>query len=311
MRELVLLCSQEQADMLADAMLDFGVLSVSVEDADVDTVDERPLYGEPGLEPEVFGWRRNRVVALLPDELNEYEIIDHLNATGIVELGPADWELRRVPDEDWVRHVQAQFGPISIGDRILIVPSWRREEVLSEVYPKEDQVLIELDPGLAFGTGSHPTTHLCLEWLAKHVKQGDDVLDYGCGSGVLAIAAKKLGANQVDAVDIDHQAVFATKGNARANQVRLRAMHSDDLPTEHKGQYDIVVANILSNPLKVLAPLLTAYVKPGGLLAISGILAWQAKEMQEAYRDYMHIKAWREREGWVCIVGQRTGAIDE
>src|SRR5699024_11281696 len=129
---------------------------------------------------------------------------------------PADWELRRVPDEDWVRHVQAQFGPINIGDRILIVPSWRREEVLSEVYPKEDQVLIELDPGLAFGTGSHPTTHLCLEWLSKYVKKGDDVLDYGCGSVVLDIAAKILGTNQVYAVDIDHHAVLATNGTERS-----------------------------------------------------------------------------------------------
>lgn len=260
------------------------------------------------MEPEVFGWRRNRVVALLPDELNEYEIVDYLNSTGIIELGPADWELRRVPDEDWVRHVQAQFGPININDRILIVPSWRREEVLSEVYPKEEQVLIELDPGLAFGTGSHPTTHLCLEWLAEHVRAGDTVLDYGCGSGVLAIAAKKLGADHVDAVDIDAQAVRAAQSNARTNQVQISAMHSDDLPQGSKGQYDIVVANILSNPLKVLAPLLTAYVKPGGLLALSGILAWQAEEMQAAYQDYLSITPWREREGWVCIVGQRPRA---
>src|SRR5699024_5877863 len=179
------------------------------------------------------------------------------------------------------------------------------------VYPKEDQVLIELDPGLAFGTGSHPTTHLCLERLSKYVKKGDDVLDDGRGSGVLAIAANKLGANQVDAVDIDHQAVFAAKCKARTTQARIRAMHSDDLPTEYKGKYDIVVANILSNPLKVLAPLLTDYVKPGGLLAISGILAWQAEEMQEAYQDDMHIQAWREREGWVCIAGQRAEAAGE
>jgi len=302
MREMVLYCAQDHAEELAEALLDFGVLSVSVEDADENTAHEQALFGEPGLEPEVFAWRRNKVVAILPDELNEYELIDYINGVNIIEVGPADWELRRVPDEDWVRHVQAQFGPINIADRIMVVPSWRREEVLSEIYLKEDQVMIELDPGLAFGTGSHPTTHLCLEWLAKYLRPGQDVLDYGCGSGILAIAAKKLGAHQVDAVDIDHQAVFAAKGNARTNQVRIRAMHSDDLP---QGQYDVVVANILSNPLKVLAPLLTNHVKPGGMLIMSGILAWQTQEMQEAYADYMAVDAWREREGWVCIAGQR------
>lgn len=304
MREMVLFCAQDQAEELAEALLDFGVLSVSVEDAEENTTDEHPLYGEPGVEPEVLAWRRNRVVAILPDELNEYELIDYLKEVEVLDAGPADWELRRVPDEDWVRHVQAQFGPININDRIMIVPSWRREEVLSDVILKKDQIMVELDPGLAFGTGSHPTTHLCLEWLSKYLRPGQDVLDYGCGSGILSIAAKKLGANQVDGVDIDHQAVFAAKANARNNSVRIRLMHSDDLP---KRQYDVVVANILSNPLKVLAPLLCSYLKPGGVLVMSGILAWQTEEMQGAYTDLLPIKAWREREGWVCLVGQQSG----
>src|SRR5690625_2663045 len=302
MREMVLYCVQDQAETLAEALLDFGVLSVSVEDADENTSYEHPMYGERGVEPEIFGWRRNRVVAILPDDLNEYELIDYLKEVDVIDAGPADWELRRVPDEDWVRHVQAQFGPINIDDRILIVPSWRREQVLTEVILRENQVRIVVDTGLAFGTGSHPTTHLCLEWLAQHVRAGQCVLDYGCGSGILSIAAKKLGAKQVDAVDIDHQAVFAAKSNARTNEVRIRAMHSNDLGND---KYDIVVANILSNPLKVLAPLLCSYLKPGGWLVLSGILAWQAEEMYEAYAQYMPIKVWREREGWVCIAGQQ------
>jgi len=301
MREMLLYCAQNQADALSEALLDFGVLSVSVEDAEENTLNETPLYGEPGLEPEVQAWRRNKVVALLPDDLNEYELIDYLREVNIIEIGPADWELRRVPDEDWVRHVQSQFGPINISDRILIVPSWRREEVLSEYVLKMGQVYIELDPGLAFGTGSHPTTHLCLEWLADHVRPGHTVLDYGCGSGVLAIAAKKLGADTVDAVDIDQQAVLAAQGNARTNEVRINAMHSDELQA---GQYDIVVANILSNPLKVMAPMLSARVKPGGWLVLSGILSWQAEEMQESYADHLPINTWREREGWICLAGQ-------
>lgn len=301
MREMLLYCAQNQAEALSDALLDFGVLSVSVEDAEENTLNETPLYGEPGLEPEVQAWRRNKVVALLPDNLNEYELIDYLREVNVIDIGPADWELRRVPDEDWVRHVQSQFGPININDRILIVPSWRREEVLSDYILKMGQVHIELDPGLAFGTGSHPTTHLCLEWLADHTRRGQTILDYGCGSGVLAIAAKKLGAGTVDAVDIDQQAVLAAQGNARTNEVRINAMHSDELES---GQYDIVVANILSNPLKVMAPMLSDRVKAGGWLVLSGILAWQAEEMQEAYADYLPLEVWREREGWVCLAGQ-------
>src|SRR5690554_201016 len=207
MRELVLSCSETQAEAVSDALLDAGVLAVSVEDADSDTADESPLYGEPGLEPTVQAWSNNRVVALLPDGLDPQQVVEQLGAhTGSVPT-PDQWFLRDVPDEDWVRLTQSQFGPIQVGERIWIIPSWHADDpALPAAGQRSDDIVrIELDPGLAFGTGSHPTTHLCLEWLSQHLPEGATVLDYGCGSGILAIAAAMLGAGGVHAVDIDEQ----------------------------------------------------------------------------------------------------------
>ncbi len=305
MRELVLSCPEAQAEAWADALLEAGALAVSVEDADGDTEHEQALFGEPGTEPEVQAWRRNRIVALLPEGHDPAQMAAVLEGLGL-EGGPApaDWSVREVPDEDWVRLTQSQFGPIAVGERIWIVPSWHREDAAVPAAGAADGIVrIELDPGLAFGTGSHPTTHLCLEWLAEHLRGGETVLDYGCGSGILAIAAHMLGAARVHAVDIDEQAVLATERNARSNRARVEAWLPEGLPD---GCSRIVVANILSNPLKVLAPMLAGRVEPGGSLVLSGVLERQAGEVAAAYAPWIALEVWRARDGWVCLAGRRT-----
>jgi len=307
MRELVLHCLEAQAEALSDALLEAGVLSVSVEDADLGTEAERPLFGEPGTEPDVQAWDRNRVVALLPDGADPAQIYEQAMAgTGMDPIQAGGWTLREVPDADWVRLTQSQFGPIHIAERLWIVPSWHRDDpaVPGPAAPAEAGAIhIELDPGLAFGTGSHPTTHLCLAWLEAELPAGATVLDYGCGSGILAIAARKLGAGATDAVDIDPQAVQATADNARVNHAELRAMLPDALSD---GTYQVVVANILSNPLKVLAPMLAGRVAPGGSLVLSGVLERQAEEVAAAYAPWLALSVWQARDGWVCLHGRKT-----
>lgn len=302
MRELVLICPENQAETLSDALLLAGALAVSVEDADENTEHEQPLFGEPGTEPEVQAWHRNRVLVLLPDGLDPAHLMAPVLAAGLEVTDAQNWTVREVPDADWVRLTQSQFGPIVVSDRIWIIPSWHRDDAGLPDPAQDGIIRIELDPGLAFGTGSHATTHLCLQWLADHVESGQTVLDYGCGSGILAIAARMLGAGAVRAVDIDEQAVLSTRQNAQANHVEVEAFLPDDLPD---GCSQIVVANILSNPLKVLAPMLAARVAPGGALVLSGVLERQAVEVAQAYAPWIALRVWQAREGWVCLTGQR------
>jgi ribosomal protein L11 methyltransferase len=299
MRELVLVCSGALAEPLSDALLECGALSVSVEDADSDTDDEKPLFGEPGSETNTQAWSRNRVIVLLADGTDPEQLL----AAAQRDLDSASalpWHLRQVPDADWVRLTQAQFGPITVGTRVLIVPSWHAEQM--PVVPEASRIAIQLDPGLAFGTGSHPTTHLCLEWLADELPTGASVLDYGCGSGILAIAAVLLGASKVTGVDIDEQAVQATHDNAQANGVAVQSMLPDDLS---EGHFDVVVANILSNPLKVLAPMLACRVRSGGQLILSGVLERQAQDVAAAYAPWLPLSVWQARDGWVCLAGSK------
>lgn len=299
MRELVLLCPGALAEPLSDALLECGALSVSVEDADSDTDDEQPLFGEPGSEPNTQAWSRNRVIVLLADGTDPEQLLAaaRLDLDNTSEL---PWHLRQVPDADWVRLTQSQFGPITVGTRILIVPSWHADQM--PVAPEPRRIAIQLDPGLAFGTGSHPTTHLCLEWLADELPKGATVLDYGCGSGILAIAAVLLGAGQVTGVDIDEQAVQATRDNAQTNNVEVHSMLPDDLS---EGHFDVIVANILSNPLKVLAPMLAGRVRSGGQLILSGVLERQAQEVAAAYAPWLLLTVWQARDGWVCLAGTK------
>ncbi|CAM2169057.1 50S ribosomal protein L11 methyltransferase [Burkholderia cenocepacia] len=293
-RELVVELAREHAEALSDALLDLGALSVSVEDADADTPDEQPLFGEPGLVPDRTAWQHSRVVALLSADHEPAVLL----AAAANEIGLAEtpkFVVREVEEQDWVRLTQSQFEPIPIGERIWVVPSWHDA-------PDPDALVLELDPGLAFGTGSHPTTRLCMEWLEQSVKPGQSVLDYGCGSGILAILAKKCGANPVIGIDIDPQAVESARQNSERNRAEVTYGLPDACP---EGEFDIVVANILSNPLKLMASMLASKVKPGGRIALSGVLARQAGEVAAVYARYVDISVWREHEGWVCLAGTR------
>ncbi len=284
------------ADILADALMENGALSASIEDADAGTPAERPQFGEPGSSS-MPGWTRSRVVALL-DETTDPDILLAVCApVAGLDAIPA-YRQETVAEQNWVQMTQAQFEPIRVSERLWIVPSWHEP-------PDPAAIVLVLDPGMAFGTGSHPTTRLCLEWLERTVTPGVTVLDYGCGSGILAIAAAKLGAAPVLGVDIDAQAVAAARANAERNRVNARF---EDSAQSIRGQFDIVVANILSNPLKALAPAIGAHVRPGGRLALSGILSEQADALIAAYAPYLPLSVVDTREGWVCLAGSKDRA---
>lgn len=281
----------QHAESLADALLDAGALSASIEDADAGTPNETPQFGEPGSVT-TPGWDRSRVIALLESGTDVDELLEACGPLAGLERTPA-YALEEVEEQNWVQLTQSQFDPIRISGRLWIVPSWHTA-------PDPEAIVLVLDPGMAFGTGSHPTTRLCLEWLERSVTPGVSLLDYGCGSGILAIAAARLGAHDVLGVDIDPQAVGAAKSNAERNEVSARFA---DSAGEIKGQFDIVVANILSNPLKALAPAICSHVRPGGRLALSGILAEQTDELIAAYAPWIPLAVADTREGWVCLAG--------
>lgn len=292
--EIVVEVARDQAEEFSDALMTFGALSVSIEDADEGTVAEQPLFGEPGMEPEETAWTNSRVVALTPTDFNHAELIEL--AAEHCQMPTPTHRMRLVADQDWVRLTQSQFEPMLIGQHIWVVPSWHTA-------PDPNALVLELDPGLAFGTGSHPTTRLCMEWLEQHPPRGKTVLDYGCGSGILAIVAKKLGAQQVAGVDIDSQAVHAAEFNAVRNQCEI----DFSLPDKKSNTtYDVVVANILSNPLKIMAPMLSSKVAAGGTLLLSGVLARQAEEVAAVYAPFLTLSIWQERDGWVALVGRRS-----
>ncbi|MDR3393764.1 MAG: 50S ribosomal protein L11 methyltransferase [Parasulfuritortus sp.] len=279
----------DQADALSDALMEAGALSVSTEDRDAGTEAEEAQFGEPGL-ADPKSWKHNWVVALLDGDADVPALLASLNLPEAIE-----YQVEAVPEQDWVRLTQSQFDPIRISNRLWIVPSWHET-------PDADAIAIVLDPGLAFGTGSHPTTRLCLQWLEANLRPGETVLDYGCGSGILAIAAVKLGAGRVVGVDIDPQAVEAAQDNARRNAVQADFRLSGDLP---EGEYDVVVANILTNPLKALMPLLAARARPGGRIILSGILEAQAEEVMAIYSAAFEMRHAAVDEGWALLTGTR------
>lgn len=281
----------QHAEALADALLDAGALAASIEDADAGTPDEQPQFGEPGS-PSRPGWAHSRVIALLKPDSDTRQLLTTCAALAGLDDFPS-FTQEEVADQDWVRLTQSQFEPIRVSERLWIVPSWHQA-------PDPQAIVLVLDPGMAFGTGSHPTTRLCLEWLERQVLPGMSMLDYGCGSGILAIAAARLGAGDVIGVDIDPQAVIAARNNAEENGVCARFQ---DSANELHGQFDLVVANILANPLKVLAPLISAHVRRGGSLALSGILFEQADELIAAYTPYLELRIVDTRDGWICLAG--------
>ncbi|WP_035383243.1 50S ribosomal protein L11 methyltransferase [Ferriphaselus sp. R-1] len=282
------------AESLSEALLDHGAMSVELLDADADTPDEQAIFGEPG-EPSASIWQHNLVSALFDStDAAESALLGACSAIGL-STRPS-FTLTALPDNDWVRLTQSQFDPIRISERLWIVPTWHA--------PTDGTAInIALDPGLAFGTGSHPTTRLCLRWLDDRIRGGESVLDYGCGSGILAIAALKLGAADALGVDVDAQAVQASHDNAIANHVTA----TFSLPDVSKplGQFDIVIANILTNPLRILAPLLAAAVKPEGYIVLSGILEAQAAEVIGIYGTWFDFEPPEFEDGWSRLSGRR------
>jgi ribosomal protein L11 methyltransferase len=292
MFELRLVCPEGNVESLSDALDALDALSVSVEDADAQTEAEQALFGEPGMPAPKEGWNRSRVIALFQTRSAADEAAALLQAqdffAGCQLLG-----VDAVPDQDWVRLTQSQFAPVEITPTFWIVPTWHEP-------PAQAQQVIRLDPGLAFGTGTHPTTRMCLGWIARHTAPGSRVLDYGCGSGILAIGAAKFGAGTVVGVDIDEAAIASTRQNAQANEVAVLAGQVDTV----EGVFDVVVANILATPLKVLAPLLSAHVRPGGALVLAGILERQAQELMDAYAPHCQLQVADSQDGWILMTAQ-------
>ncbi len=288
MFELSLMCPEASVEPVSDALEALDALSVGVEDADAQTDAERALFGEPGMPAPRAGWQRSRVTALFDTQEAANAAAQLLLAQDFF-LGCEVLATKPVVDQDWVRLTQSQFAPVEITPEFWIVPTWHEP-------PKAAVHVIRLDPGLAFGTGTHPTTRMCLRWIAAHPGT-DTVLDYGCGSGILAIGAAKFGAREVVAVDIDPAAVQSTTVNANANGVQVVA----GLPERGQGRFALVVANILATPLKVLAPLLCSHVERPGRLLLAGILERQAEELIQAYAPYCRLAVVDEEDGWILM----------
>ena len=296
MFELRLLVPESGVESVSDALDVLDALSVSVEDADAATDAEQALFGEPGMPPPKEGWQRSRVMALFHTEALAHEAVavltpqDFFGGCEVLGIGA-------VPDQDWVRLTQSQFAPVEITPDFWIVPTWHEP-------PAQASKVIRLDPGLAFGTGTHPTTRMCLRWIAgqsaARTSAWARVLDYGCGSGILAIGAALHGAQHIDAVDIDPAAVESTRANALANQVRLNA----GLPEAAAGRYALVLANILATPLKLLAPLLCGHVEQGGDIVLAGILERQADELKQAYAARCALEVSDQEDGWILMTAR-------
>jgi ribosomal protein L11 methyltransferase len=299
MVELSLLCPEGSVEILSEALEALDASSVCVEDADAQTPAEQALFGEPGMPPPKDGWERSVIKALFATQA----AADNALSTLLVQDFFSESKslgLTEVADQDWVRLTQSQFTPVEITPEFWIVPTWHQ-------VPAAAHKVITLDPGLAFGTGTHPTTRMCLRWIAQHAVQNQRVLDYGCGSGILAIGAALYGAASIDAVDIDAAAVESTHANALANHVTLNA----GLPDLAQGRYHTVLANILATPLKVLAPLLCSYVQPAmggsgpsGNLVLAGILERQAQELTQAYAPYAKLTVADSQDGWILMVAK-------
>lgn len=298
MFELCLLAPESAVENISDALDALDALSVSVEDADAQTPAEQALFGEPGMPPPKEGWQRSSIKALFPTEAGAREAASILAAQDFF-VGCEFVALNEVAEQDWVRLTQSQFDPVEITPEFWIVPSWHQA-------PAQAKTVMTLDPGLAFGTGTHPTTRMCLQWIAAHPEAiaGQRVLDYGCGSGILAIGAALHGASSIDAVDIDPAAVQATGDNASNNRITPGLIRAG-LPDAAQGQYHTVLANILATPLKVLAPLLCQHVAAGGHLVLAGILERQEDELKAAYAPYVQLEVANRMDGWILMTASK------
>ena len=285
-----LVVPSQHAELLSDELMEVGALSTAIEDAYAGTDKEQPIFDEPN-EPSAEIWEQSLIIAMFDADTD----VDAAVALLPENMRPVKeaYTVTSVADQDWVKLTQSQFDPIHVSERLWITPTWHEA-------PTDGSINIELDPGLAFGTGSHPTTFLCLRWLDANMPQGAAVLDYGCGSGILAITAAKLGAGKVVGVDIDKQAIRASHDNAAQNQVNIEVYLPDEQP---EGQFDVVVANILANPLRMLGQMLAGRVKTDGQIVLSGILAEQVEEISALYQQWFDMKPATIQDGWACLFG--------
>ncbi|MEK9806516.1 MAG: 50S ribosomal protein L11 methyltransferase [Halieaceae bacterium] len=291
-QELTFETTQPRVEALEDWLFAQGAVAVTLED----NADEPLLEPGPGETPL---WQQVKVVALFNEDINLGPVIEAVPAELIDTGTPAP---AHIPDQDWERAWMDNFHPMQMGERLWICPSWTTP-------PQPEAVNIILDPGLAFGTGTHPTTAMCLRSLDRCVTTGMQVIDFGCGTGILAIAALKLGAQQALAVDNDPQAITATKQNAERNQVASAqleiALPEDVAWAPIQESADVVVANILAGPLEALAPQLKSLVKSGGRLILAGLLTNQAESLIDAYAPEIELTIEQEMEGWVLLGGKR------
>lgn len=287
---LVLELQAEDVDRLSDVLLEGGALSVMCESAQADPTPEVPFSDAFG---ESAPWPRVILTALYKSRFDPDDLL--VRACSAAGIAVPTHELRDIPDEDWVAKSREQFGPIRVSARLWVVPTWH-------IPPEPEAINLVLDPGLAFGTGSHPSTRLCLQWLERSISGGETVLDYGCGSGILAIAAMKLGARCAVGVDIDLDALAVARANAERNGVAVELL-ADGTPLDFAA--DIVIANILANPLVLLAPMLASRCARGGRIALSGILSGQTREVEKGYAPWVAFAPPMEADGWVCLSGVR------
>ena len=287
---LTFFAEEKDVDLLSEELERRGALSMFIQDKNLKNSDEELIFGEPHSGPNKF-WAICQIQALFSDTVDikkiQHELIANFKSINF------KFTASSVSETDWVKLSQSQFKPICIKNKINIVPSWHKIN-----NPKLINII--LDPGLAFGTGAHPTTHLCTEWLIDNVSDEKKMLDYGCGSGILAIAAYKLGAKMVRGVDIDPQAIIASKENGDINQCNIEWLNTDK---DFKFQADLVVANILSSALSVLAPLLAGYCLPEGKIALSGILESQESQIKKIYSPWFKFEKTLKNDGWICLSG--------
>ena len=290
---VVVQAQEDTAERISDALIELGALSASIEDALADTENEQAIFGEPGDPPPGI-WQKNLVSAMFEQDADVDALMRALEQK--TQLNNLAYHTQIIEEQDWVRATQSQFNPIQICERLWIVPTWH-------TVVDQNAINITLDPGLAFGTGSHPTTHLCLEWMTQHIEPNHTVLDYGCGSGILAIAAKKMGAQHVTGVDIDPQAIEASLFNAQQNQVKIDFYHAEQFSQSQT--FDIVVANILSSALMILAPILANACRQGGKVALSGILEEQVEALSTRYAQWFTMEAPTTKDGWILLTGTK------
>ena len=289
---LIVQTNKDDVDSISDYLIQLGAISTSIEDTNLNQNNEELIFGVPNIQSQQF-WENNTVQALFEKKIN----IEIIKAAIKNKFSDAILSLstKEVEDKDWVKSTQAQFSPIRINDKLWIIPTWHKIQ-------DKNAVNLILDPGLAFGTGTHPTTHLCLLWLLDNINQNLSVLDYGCGSGILGIAAKKIGAKKVIGVDIDNQAIKASKDNSEMNNVQISWSNTKE-KIDFKA--DLVVANILSSALSVLAPILAEHCITNGKIALSGILESQEDDIKKIYNSWFDLDPSYKKDGWVLISGTK------